>query len=265
MKIFIDWPYKINPLCGTWENSSIENCDVILTVDCRKKYNKKCLKLLWLYETKSISHKLCRHKAYESDYGDYDYVFTYDKSYNTNKSKVIYMDCCFPSWIKINNMNIFSKTKNISMICSNKNMCEHHAYRLKTKDFLSEQINIDIYGKGFNEIKEKEQGLCDYRFSVAMENDICNCYYTEKILDCFLTGTVPIYYGSRCVNDVFDSRGIIFLDDYLKTFKNFNYEEEYNFRLPYIQNNFEIAKNKIKKTVSDCVSLMVETINKKEN
>ena len=49
-------------------------------------------------------------------------------------------------------------------------------------------------GRGDMELKEKEDGLCDYMFSVAIENS--NQYFSEKLLDCFLTGTIPIYYAT---------------------------------------------------------------------
>ena len=36
------------------------------------------------------------------------------------------------------------------------------------------------------ENENKEVGLCDYMFSVVIENGIYETYFTEKILDCFL-------------------------------------------------------------------------------
>ena len=34
-------------------------------------------------------------------------------------------------------------------------------------------------------------------FSVCIENDVYDTYFTEKILDCFATGTIPIYKGTK--------------------------------------------------------------------
>jgi isopentenyl phosphate kinase len=45
------------------------------------------------------------------------------------------------------------------------------------------------------------------------ENSIYPKYYTEKITDCFATGTIPIYYGDRSIGEDFDMNGIIFMDD----------------------------------------------------
>jgi hypothetical protein len=63
------------------------------------------------------------------------------------------------------------------------------------------------------EIENKEDGLKDYMFSISIENDTYDTYFTEKILDCFATGTIPIYKGTKKIVEHFNSEGIIFLDD----------------------------------------------------
>ena len=251
MKIFIDWCHSsiFSSPSGVWKHSSLEECDLIISIDCQKKYDKNVTKILWLYEPYSISTKIgCNEgkSSYTMDYGLYDYIATHHRTSRFSKSKTIYMDPYLSSWIHINQQSIYTKSKNISMICSNKNMCQEHDYRLKTKDFLSKKINIDVYGKGFKEIQDKIIGLQNYRFSVAMENDISYGYYSEKILDCFLTGTIPIYYGSQYVYDIFDKNGIIDLKYFIENISTFDYSFEYDKRIDAIQNNFNIAKTKDK-------------------
>ena len=97
------------------------------------------------------------------------------------------------------------------MIASNKNMCNGHRLRLEWVEKLKSKV--DLYGRGFKTIETKEEGLCDYMFSVAIENATTDAYYTEKILDCFATGTVPVYYGTDTICEYFDCKGIIKLDD----------------------------------------------------
>ena len=65
-----------------------------------------------------------------------------------------------------------------------------------------------------NPIKNKEDGLKNYYYSIAIENDNTDNYFSEKILDCFMTCTIPIYWGTEYVNEVFNSKGIL----NLKTF-----------------------------------------------
>jgi len=40
--------------------------------------------------------------------------------------------------------------------------------------------------------------------------------FTEKITDCFMTGTIPIYYGIKNIGDYFNTDGIIILTDDFK-------------------------------------------------
>jgi hypothetical protein len=97
------------------------------------------------------------------------------------------------------------------MIASNKQMCEGHMRRLQFVQKFRDKL--DFYGRGFNEIQCKEDGLRDYMFSVGIENAVYDCYFTEKLTDCFACGTIPIFYGSRGVTEYFNEDGIIFLDD----------------------------------------------------
>jgi len=70
---------------------------------------------------------------------------------------------------------------------------------------------------------------------------------TEKILDCFLTGTIPIYYGCPNVNDVFDINGIYTFktkDELSVIIENIHKNGHliYNEKKQYILNNFKIAQ-----------------------
>ncbi len=50
-------------------------------------------------------------------------------------------------------------------------------------------------------------------FHIAIENNVDDYYFSEKIIDCFRTYTVPIYWGTNRVLDLFDKDGIIFVED----------------------------------------------------
>jgi hypothetical protein len=52
----------------------------------------------------------------------------------------------------------------------------------------------------------------DYRFGLVMENQKSDGYITEKMVNAFLSGTVPIWYGTREVFDVFNERAFVFYD-----------------------------------------------------
>jgi hypothetical protein len=94
---------------------------------------------------------------------------------------------------------------------------------------------VDLFGSGFNYVSKKETALCDYMFSITIENDIYETYWSEKILDCFATGTVPVYLGSPDIGNYFNMDGIILLTDDFDI--NSLTTEEYNKRIPAIQDN----------------------------
>ena len=136
-------------------------------------------------------------------------------------------------WIK--DAKIYEKTKMISMISSNKSMTEGQRLRLQWVEMIGDQV--DMYGRGFNEIANKEEGLCDYMFSVVIENGFYESYFTEKIMDCFATGTIPVYMGSADIGKYFNKNGIIDLSE------EFNVSEEIYFsKMDAIQDNLEKVK-----------------------
>lgn len=152
-------------------------------------------------------------------------------------------------WIK--NPQIYDKKHLCSFITSFKSFTSGHVKRMMV--FRDVQTNPmfegHLYGRDYNPLNDKVDGLKDYMFSIAMENAIYPKYYTEKVLDCFATGTVPIYYGDRSIGEDFDLNGIIFLQD-LKSFDELN-KDMYLNMLPAVKNNFE--KVMALKSADDCL------------
>jgi hypothetical protein len=73
-----------------------------------------------------------------------------------------------------------------------------------------------------------------------MENGTYPLMYSEKLTDCFATGTIPIYYGCD-VSEVFDTNGIIMLTDDFDP--NTLTEELYLSKMESIKKNYEITMN----------------------
>lgn len=165
----------------------------------------------WLIESKTINplpYKWCADNInYIED--NFEFLFTHDMSLLPLSNKVKFVLCNAKHWVK--EVGLHSKTKLISMIASNKVFCQEHVYRQEIiKKYMG---NLDLYGRGFNEIPNKELGLKDYCFSITMENHTYPLAYSEKLSDCFAMGTIPIYYGSELINQIFNGDGIIMLND----------------------------------------------------
>lgn len=106
---------------------------------------------------------------------------------------------------------------------------------------------FDVYGDRYNieeARKGKEEVFGDSMFGVAIENTSHRGYFTEKILDCFLLKTIPIYWGCSNIEDYFNSEGIIKVnnvDDMIYVINNTD-ESYYNSRKEVIKQNWKIAQ-----------------------
>lgn len=200
-------------------------------------------KIGWLLESPQINESVIKYLLDNLDKTreHYKYIFTSIDSLLELGAPFTYNISNAAPWIWEKNRKIHEKSKMVSMIASNKGWLRGHKNRLNWVEKLKDKV--DLFGSGRpNQLKDKEDGLVDYMFSVAIENDNSDTYFTEKLTDCFAVGTVPVYWGSRKVIDkYFDARGVIFLEDdpTLSTLS----KEKYESMMPYIEKNFEAAIN----------------------
>jgi hypothetical protein len=191
-------------------------------------------KYAWLLESKYIKPQIVNQvKSNPKKFLDtFEAIFTHNQELLSLDPKFKW---CPAQGFWIKEPKIYEKTKMISMISSNKMMTDGQKQRLQWVEMIGDQV--DLYGRGFNEIENKEEGLCDYMFSVVIENGFYESYFTEKILDCFATGTIPVYLGSPDIGKYFNEDGII------KLTEEFDVSEEiYHSKIDAIKENLEKAK-----------------------
>ncbi len=104
------------------------------------------------------------------------------------------------------------KTADLSWVTSNKGYLEGHRRRLFFLAWIRERVEFDLFGHGFNPIADKWDGVAPYRYSIAFENHQSPYYFTEKIMDCFVCRTLPIYFGSPDIGRYFPARSFVKLD-----------------------------------------------------
>lgn len=197
-------------------------------------HNDKKKKYGWMLESKFVIMDL-----YDEVKENYEKYFDIFELIFTNSKELIEMDDRFKwcptssTWIK--EPKIYKKTKMISFIASGKNFTEGHKVRRQWVDMIGDQV--DLYGRDSNFVQFKEEALCDYMFSVTIENGFYDGFFTEKILDCFATGTIPIYKGAPNIGDYFNKDGIIDLTEEFEVS-----EEIYNSKMKYIEENFKLLE-----------------------
>ena len=107
------------------------------------------------------------------------------------------------------------KTKLISVYCSNKKITEYQKLRIEFLHKLKEYFDkeIDFYGTAFNnETETKLDGLLDYKYHIAIENNNYKNIISEKLYDPFLALSFPIYSGANNLNEYFNSNSFEYID-----------------------------------------------------
>ena len=201
-----------------------------------KNTNKVC----WLLEPYDFVPTA--YEIIKKHNNDFKYVFTHEKSLIDlgDNFKFIPFGGC---WIEPEDRKLHPKNKLVSIIASNKFQLEGH--KIRHHIIATNKEKLDIFGNGYNYITKKIEGLGDYKFSVVIENCKRDYWFTEKLIDCLITGTVPIYWGCPSIGDFFDTRGFIIIDDVDNISKILNdlSVEKYESMLPYIEKNLELSKN----------------------
>lgn len=139
------------------------------------------------------------------------------------------------------------KSKNISILSSDKKSCALHRLRYDWAVSFKNSGRADTFGTfdGGKFVRAIDT-LRDYRYSVVVENAILPFWFTEKILNCFATYTVPIYVGHPNILTKFNPDGIILVQE--KDFEHIDEvikqcsPQDYESRMSAIFDNFQRAQ-----------------------
>jgi len=134
------------------------------------------------------------------------------------------------------------KTRALSTVCSAKRQRHTlHRQRVLFVERLCGQLpQLDRFGEGVREIHDKADALDAYKYHIAIENHICNHWWTEKLSDAFLGMTLPFYSGAPNAGEYFPPESFVPIDlrDYagsLNTIRAAMEGGEYERRLPAIK------------------------------
>ena len=141
---------------------------------------------------------------------NFSHVWSHDKEFLQQvgpKGQFVPFGGC---WIDSFDYGIHPKTEMFSIIASPKNYLPGHI--LRHQIVAAAGNNIDKFGGGYTYIPNKIDGLRNYRYHFAIENCQKDCWFTEKLIDCFMTGTIPIYWGCSSIGDFFNTDGMVIFD-----------------------------------------------------
>lgn len=221
-----DWPNLMRQTPGEkgiWDEiqftlDPVEECDFLIMLNNRMRtdIHVKCpQKNVWAimqepYEKGFTDWMIEKHDSFAK-------VFTHHTIPNNDKYIVSHpaipwhVNKTFDELVSI---HIPKKTKKLSWIVGDAMDLPGHIKRWSFLKFIQkdDSLIIDLYGKAINFIEDKWDGLAPYRYSIAIENNSGSDCWTEKIADCFLAWSVPIYYGCTNIGNYFPKESFIEID-----------------------------------------------------
>lgn len=167
----------------------------------------------------------------------FDYILTHQRNLIRNEKYLYYpMGSC---WIRPEDRQIYTKNKLLSIIASNKTISVGH--RLRHEVVRRFPQKIELFGRGYKPIKYKLEGHKDYMFSLAIMNCKTDDYFTDILIDCFATGTIPVFWGTDNIGQYFNPDGILSfnsLEELDSIIDSLN-EDLYLSKIEAIKDNFE--------------------------
>jgi hypothetical protein len=230
----------------TWSYDNTGDTDIEVYMDnslLKGFHSKSKNKFLWICESSTVSQpQLELIKNNKDQFQDcYKKIFIHDRRYLNVCENMEFVPCgSNMPWVKL--PKLYDKSKWMSLICSGKNFSKGHQYRnYLMEKFKSTTYPIDYFGRHFNPFERKEDVLNDYYFSITIENGKYETYFTEKIMDCFATGTIPVYYGTNDIGDYFNKEGIVILQENMDL--SLLTKDYYHSKYEAVKENFEKCMN----------------------
>jgi hypothetical protein len=104
------------------------------------------------------------------------------------------------------------KEDKIVWITSDQRSSKGHQIRMNFLDSIKGLPFVELYGRGINPIEDKWEVLHRSKYAIAYENFQNDYYWTEKIMDCYLSYTMPIYFGCNVIENYFPKNSFIQID-----------------------------------------------------
>jgi hypothetical protein len=197
---------------------------VTLTIDAAEPPSEEGIHVYIKCEPNAINN----YDTYLLEHGSkYNTILTFNKhllEQLPNAKKFIFPACSWIPGYHYRSIDISKKEWKISCITGFKQMAEGHHFRhllyfnqdnLKSYPITFFRSSVqphlpEIHNNPF--LYEDKFPLFEtFQFSIVIENSSQLNYFTEKLIDCLITKTIPIYYGCPNIEEYFDTTGWILL------------------------------------------------------
>lgn len=185
------------------------------------------------------------------NYHKFNLVLTYDERLLELPNARLFVPV--GNWV--NHIPNPTKKPQITMLMSSKRMTYSHLFRFKAADTVQElpvPRGMDFwFYRSPPRLPVKDVILENAMFHIAMENQCTANMFTEKLLDCFITKTVPVYYGCNNLSKFFNTNGVLQFYDaqQLSGIYTKLSADLYSSMLPAVEENYALAQQYTSKTV----------------
>ena len=154
-----------------------------------------------------------KHKGLEKEFR---YIFTYDEKILNEIENARFYPIAAGIWNQKMKEDLYKKKEeDLSILCSDKVMCTLHQFRLELARRCKKDRLAHTFGKfdGGSYSQSVDESLDRFRFSIIIENDISDYYFSERLTSCFAAQTIPVYLGARKISQFFNPEGMILLEN----------------------------------------------------
>lgn len=241
-----------------------------LYVDCFPNSQKTSKRILWVVEPDGVSR--IKEKVINRQ-NEFDLILTFDEDIlkNCQNSKLFTFGT---TWVVDFDIKI-KKEFCITSLIGGKRLSYNHTLRQQLPSLIKNinNIPVDLYNSinqpfHSSEIlktiksRNNKNELFYSQYHIAIENFNIKNYFSEKLVDCFQTKTIPLYIGCPNISKFFDTRGMFIvnsLEEINEVIKNLT-PETYSNMLEYVEINYELSKphanfrERLKNVVSEFIN-----------
>lgn len=243
-----------------------------LYVDNFPNTPKNSIRVLWLVEPDEVSRV---KEVVFGRYNEFDLILTFDKEI-LERCPNARLHTFGMTWILDYD---YSQEKQfcVTSLIGGKQLSPNHLLRQQLPQIKNEIENVDLHlfgsinnpfsGEGVDrkmQDNDRKNELFYSQYHIAIENFSKENFFTEKLMDCFQTKTIPIYIGCPNISDFFDTRGMFIvnsLEEVTEVIKNLT-PETYSNMLEYVEINYELSKphSHFRERLKSVVSNFVNTL-----
>jgi len=198
--------YELNVPELNWKTS--------ISVDCFNLADTTPYKVFWQLEPEDIiptEERLIKNHKF------YDLILTYN-------SRVL-SKC--PNAVLFSNNGVWTKESDtsqkkfqVSFLTSAKTMCAGHRFRIATfkelQQWLGDGGELPLPVKMHMSppyLQDKRDMLVPFQYAISIQNSQQPNYFSEILLDCFATKTIPIFWGCANIGQFFNLDGVLSFSD----------------------------------------------------